>query len=190
MKINQPYLSQRRQTTTQSTSMDSANSVNDTYNGTPIIKRSSKDHVAKRLFESSPPPALIRPTTRKRYFEGVGEEPLNLSKKIHTSPITPVVSTLVKESPSLSLMAVSLLSKAKPGIYDFNEPVVSTPDDFQPLTQRSPIIVNSASPIIVGTFRGKKGGKKVHFNKQNLQKSIKKEATEKPNAYELQLIGA
>ena len=163
--------------------MESTSSANET----PNIKRSS--NVAKRLFISSPPP-LIRQNSRKRHFEGVGEEALNLPKKICTSPVTPVVSTTVNESSSLSLMAVSPLTKAKADTYDFDEPVVCTPDDFQ-LTQqqRSPIIINSASSIIVGTLQGKKGGKNVHFNKQNLQ-SIKAEVTEKPTAYEMQLIGA
>ena len=115
---------------------------------------------------------------------------MNLPKKICTSPVTPVVSTTVNESPSLSLMAVSPLTKTKAGTYDFDEPVVCTPDDFQPLTQRqrSPIIINSKSPILVGTLDGKKAGKHVHFNKHNLQ-SIKAEVTEKPSAFELQLMG-
>ena len=131
--------------TTHSATMDSANI---TINERPIVKRTN-DPISKRLFASSPPPIVRQ--SRKRYFEVVEDEQLSLPKKIaglETSPITPAVSSHVKSaSPSL-VMSISPPTKSKPPIYDFDEATVNTPDDdaFQSNTQRSPIIINTASP--------------------------------------------
>ena len=89
-------------------------------------------------------------------------------------------------------MSISPPTKSKPPIYDFDEATVSTPDDdaFQPYTQRSPIIINTASPVILAALRGKKASKRVHFDKQNFCKTFKTEEADKTSAHDSQLIGS
>ena len=154
-------------------------------------------NLPKKLRESPVTPVPALNLAKKLHTSPITPVPaLNLPKKLFTSPITPVTpaeTETTKKLPSLSLMAVSPEPTSKADSYNFDEPVVCTPDDnfFRPYTQK-PIVINSnspISPILVGSLYGKvkNGPKRVHFNKRNL-KSIKAEV-EKPNSSDLQLMG-
>ena len=156
--------------------MNSAEAINET----PVsVAKRSADLIAKRLFLTSPPPVLRK--NRKRVVDPTEEDrsSLSLPKKIAT-PAT---------SPQLVIKTAPIVKSPPAAIYDFDEPVVCTPDVWEPLTQRSPILINTNSPVILTTMHVKK--KNVQFSKQKFKPAFKTEAEEMDNtsAQDLQLIG-